>query len=300
MPYATPPWYDSAAIGDTLTILSWNVEHFVDTYDNPYINNRREDEVDSQLMQDRYLAFASVLEQVNADVVVLQEFESASFAKALAEEYFAELGYQQFEGHESVDWYMNVVVMSRVPLGTFYSYSPWYLPIEDQQEEDGSPSVQNLVNNRMWTVDVHAKKDYHFALTGLHLKAGRGTRNEAWRTGQINALRAQMHRFKAVNPDANLLVVGDLNCTPDSEEFKQLLGRSSDQVHFIDPLAGSGVFSHPADSVFWRIDHILADKAMLPELIEGSVGPFTPFQPDEMDAIADHLPMVAKFLLKDL
>lgn len=299
LPLATPDWYDPQAIGDTLTVLSWNVEHFVDTFDNPYTNNRREDEASAEVMEARYQGFVDILKRVNADVVVLQEFESASFAQALAQERFAELGYQLFEGHESTNWYMNVVVMSRVPLGTFYSYSPWTLPVEGQTNEDGSAAVQNLVNNRMWTVEVLPKSDYQFALTGLHLKAGRGERNEAWRMGQVNAIRAQLARFKQLNPDWNLLIVGDLNCTPDSPEFQELLANEGSSLQFMDPLAGSGVFSHPADSVFWRIDHILPDVAMLPELVNGSVQPFTPFSPDSMAAIADHLPMVAKFVLKD-
>jgi hypothetical protein len=34
-------------VGDTLRVLSWNVEHFVDAYDSPYIDNRRENEPDT-------------------------------------------------------------------------------------------------------------------------------------------------------------------------------------------------------------------------------------------------------------
>jgi endonuclease/exonuclease/phosphatase family metal-dependent hydrolase len=235
-------------------------------------------------------------------VVVLQEFESASFAQVLAEDYFPELGYRHFQGHESNNWYMNVVVMSRIPLGTFYSYSPWTLPIEGFTEEDGSPSVQNLVNNRMWTVEVLPSQNYQFLLTGLHLKAGRGERNEAWRLSQIKALRTQFTRFEQLYPDQNHVVVGDLNCTPDSYEFRYLLAGDSvsNGPLFVDPLADTGVFSHPADSVFWRIDHILPNKQMKPELLSDSpFGPFTPFSPDSMRAISDHLPMRAFFLAKD-
>jgi endonuclease/exonuclease/phosphatase family metal-dependent hydrolase len=241
--------------------------------------------------------------------VVLQEFESASFLQHLANTRFPELGYISFQGHESTNWYMNVVVMSRYPLGTFYSYAPWYTAIEGQTEEDGSASVQNLVNNRMWSVEVLPHQDYQFMLTGLHLKAGRGERNEAWRLGQIKALRAQFGRFLTLNPKQNLLVVGDFNCTPESAEFQYLLAgdkalattatTSITAPSFIDPLAGTGIFSHPADSVFWRIDHILPDRNMLPEMVGGSVKPFTIFPPEEMRAIADHLPMISRFVLSD-
>jgi endonuclease/exonuclease/phosphatase family metal-dependent hydrolase len=203
---------------------------------------------------------------------------------------------------------MNVVVMSRYPLGTFYSYSPWYTAIEGQTEEDGSASVQNLVNNRMWSVEVLPHKDYQFMLTGLHLKAGRGERNEAWRLGQIKALRAQFSRFLQLDEKQNLLIVGDFNCTPESPEFNYLLAGDENPTmsidlrikpSFIDPLAGTGIFSHPADSAFWRIDHILPDRNMLAEMVGGSVKPYTILSPQEMKAIADHLPMISKFVLSD-
>lgn len=304
VPLVYPPNYIAPTTADTMTLLSWNVEHFVDTYDDPYINNRRENEVDSLVMEKKYAAFIDVLKKANADVVVLQEFESASFLQQLANARFPELGYITFQGHESTNWYMNVVVMSRYPMGTFYSYSPWFTAIEGQTEEDGSESVQNLVNNRMWSVEVLPHQNYQFMLTGLHLKAGRGERNEAWRMGQIKALRAQFSRFLSLNEQQNLLVVGDFNCTPESAEFQYLLSGDAStsnaaQASFIDPLAGTGIFSHPADSAFWRIDHILPDRNMLPEMVGGSVKPFTVFPPAEMKAIADHLPMISKFILSE-
>lgn len=302
LPLANPIDYSPKAVDDTLHVLSWNVEHFVDTFDDPYINNRRENEVDTVQLNAKYALFAQALKLANADIVVLQEFESASFLEVIANDYFPDLGYKHFQGHESNNWYMNVVVMSRIPLGTFFSYSPWTLPIEGFTEDDGSAAVQNLVNNRMWSVEVLPSSSYRFMITGLHLKAGRGERNEAWRLSQIKALRAQFERFEQWNPSLNHLVVGDLNCTPESDEFRYLLtGDSSlNGPLFIDPLAGTEVFSHPADSVFWRIDHILLNKQMMPELLSDSpFGPFTPFSPDSMRSISDHLPMQAYFLMGD-
>ncbi len=291
-----PDWYNPSEM-DTLKLLSWNVEHFVDEIDNPYIDNRREDNPPDN-MDERRSMFAEVIKKVNADIVVLQEFESDSYAMKLAEEYFPELGYQVFAAHESNDWYMNVVVMSRVPLGMFYSYATTNTPIIGQTNDDGSQASQTFINNRMWTVDVLAKPDYEFSLTGVHLKAGRGERNENWRLGQINLLRSQLKRLQAVDPDRNFLIAGDFNSTPDSDEFAALLGTGTD-LEFVDPLAGTGVFSHPADSVFWRIDHIIPSSSMLPEIEGDTVQVLYPFSPDSMRMIADHLPMYVEIVTTD-
>jgi len=292
----TPHWYDPADF-DTVTILSWNVEHFVDDIDNTYIDNPREDNSPAN-MEERRQLLADALKAIDADIVVFQEFESDSYAERLAEQYFPELGYREFTALESPDWYMNVVLMSRIPLGVFYGYSEVHTPVIGQTDDEGNLEYQNFVNNRLWSVEVLVNEKYDFILTGVHMKAGRGDRNEQWRMGQVNMLRAQFQRFLHLDPDQNLLLAGDMNATPGSEEFKTFLGTGT-QVEFIDPLAGTGVFSHPADSAFWRIDHILPNSQMIKEIIPGSVQVLYPFSKDTMAAIADHLPLIAKFITKE-
>jgi endonuclease/exonuclease/phosphatase family metal-dependent hydrolase len=291
---AVPAWYTPK---DTVTVLSWNVEHFVDDFDNPYINNNRENNPPANL-NERRQQLAEVLTLADADIVVFQEFESSSFAAQLAEDYFPELGYKIFGGMESDDWYMNVVIMSRVPLGTFYGYATSNTPIVGFTDDDGTPSSQMFLNNRMWSVNVLVNEAYDFNLTGVHLKAGRSERNAQWRTGMLELLRAQFERILMTDHDQNFLVVGDFNATPDSPEFQRFLGDST-QLRFIDPLAGSGIFSHPADSVFWRIDHIIPNEYMLPEVVANSVQVFTPFSPDSMAFIADHLPLIVQIVASE-
>ncbi|MDZ7690194.1 MAG: endonuclease/exonuclease/phosphatase family protein [Balneolaceae bacterium] len=186
-------------------------------------------------------------------------------------------------------------MMSRIPLGMFYSYANVNTPIIGQTDSLGQTQSQTFTNNRMWTVDVLVNPDYEFTLTGLHLKAGRGARNEGWRMGQVNLLRAQLQRLMELDPNRNQLVMGDLNTTPGSEEFNALLGEQSD-LTFVDPLAGTGAFSHPSDSLFWRIDHILPNQQMTPELVQTSVEIARPLNDSDMIAISDHLPVVAEFV----
>ncbi len=64
----------------------------------------------------------------------------------------------------------------------------------------------------------------------------------------------------------------------------------------MDPLAGTGAFSHPSDSLFWRIDHILPNSHMSPELVPESVSIARPLNDTDMIAISDHLPVVAEFV----
>jgi endonuclease/exonuclease/phosphatase family metal-dependent hydrolase len=164
-------------------------------------------------------------------------------------------------------------------------------------DEEGRPESQAFTNNRMWTAELLVNPDYSFTITGLHLKAGRGERNESWRTGQIDLLREHLESIAAGNPDENMLVLGDLNTTPDSREFSRLLGDQN--PIFFDPLQGTGQFSHPSDSLFWRIDHILPNHRMEPEMVPGSVQVVEPLSREEMIQISDHLPLIARFVTRN-
>jgi len=280
---------------EEFTILSWNVEHFVDPFDNPYIDNERENNPNS-LMSPRISPFLSALRIANADVVVLQEFESSAYLRKLAADSLSNMGYRYFADAPSQTWYMNVVVMSKFPLGVLSSYGNVTTPVVDYLDTLGRTETQNRINTRMWSVDVFAGLDYNFLLTGLHLKAGRGERNVGMRKGQINFLKSQFDKVLIADTNRNILVTGDLNATPDSEEIKLLLSRGYANIGFKDPLSKEAM-SHPADDAVRRLDYILPNDNMIGELENVEVKYF--FDSNKMRSISDHLPLMAKFKLKN-
>lgn len=282
----TPEWYDHTLI-DTLTVLAWNIEHFVDDFDSPYIDHPRENNPAENLPERRRL-LAEALREINADIVVFQEVESSAFIAAFAQEYFADLGYQLFTGRESDTWYMNVVIMSRIPLGMLYSYTNIYTYRSDT-------SLQNHTNNRMVSVDVLVRPGFHFLLTGVHLKAGRSETDRNWRVGQLNLLRDHYAQVLAINPDARILLAGDLNIMPGHSEYYHMLGRGTG-VEFVDPLYGVDSFTHPADNPTRQLDYVLPNTNMKRYFVAGSKEMPTPFDAPTMRLISDHLPVVARFV----
>lgn len=285
--------------GDSLRVATWNAEHFVDTYDNPYIDAEREDDP-PEAMSERRERFAEAVRRLDADVLVLQEFESAAYAERLAEERFPDMGYEFFAATESRDWYMNVVLMSRVPLGVVESYAGVTTPIPGQTTDEGEPAAQAFTNNRLWTADVLARPGYTFTLAGLHLKSGPDERDAAWRTGQIRFLRSQLSDLTSARPGANILVAGDLNSLPGSPELELLLnGEDGSGVHLINPLAGRETLTHPAGDLQRQLDYILVNEAMQPELADGSVHVASPLAPGAQAATSDHLPVVATIVARE-
>lgn len=282
-------------VGDTLKVLTWNVEHFVDKHDNPYINAKRENQSPETKIQKRIGFLVEALQKIEADIVVFQEFESQAFLQKIIKENLSEMGYRFFASSPSPNWYMNVIVMSRVPLGVIYGYGSVITPVKGSLDKNGLPETQNMINTRMWSVDVLVNDNYSFVLTGLHLKAGRRERDVSMRKGQINFLLGQFNRFIKEDKKTNILVAGDLNSISGSNEL-DLFTKGKGKVKFVDPLSEKKALSHPADSPERLLDYILPNTQMSKKLININV--VKPFDAEKMREISDHLPVLGKFLVK--
>lgn len=285
--------------GDTFSVATWNVEHFVDANDDPYIDNDRENAAPP--LAGRDTLFAQVLRALDADVVVLQEFESAPFARVLVDSLVPDLGYRFVAGHESLNWYQNVVVLSRLPLGTLQTFATVVTPIEGTTDDAGRPAATSLINHRLWTTTVQARPGYAFTLVGAHLKAGGGARNAGWRRGQVRLLHSALARERRVCPVANVLIAGDLNMLADSPERTLLLNQDGalGPAQFVDPLEGTGALTHPAEAPERQLDYLLPSETMQPEIVEGSVRVAQPLERAAQARASDHLPVVGRFVAKE-
>lgn len=279
------------------TVLSWNVEHFLDSYDDPYIDNERENNPPDN-MPLRLNLLLKALKKADADIVVLQEFESAKFLKQLATDSLPEMEYLYFADVPSHDWYMNVVVMSRFPMGVISGYGSVTTPLPGYVGEDGKEETQNQINTRMWSIEIFPSVDYEILLTGVHLKAGRSERDIAMRKGQLNFLVSQFNRMLIENPDKNMVLVGDMNAVPTSEELEILIGNDELENAFIDPI-DTAVNSHPADAPRWRLDYMLVNENMQTEMVDNTVTVDAFFPADTMRIVSDHLPVTGSFFNKD-
>ena len=298
-----PPGY-TFPDGDVITVATWNVENFVDAHDNPYIDNSRENSP-GESMYGRFDLLVKGLRSLDADVVVLQEIESEAFVMDIAENHLSDMGYEFFTATESPDWFQNVVLMSRVPLGVVESYADVVTPVEGITAENGDPAAQSLTNNRIWRAEVFARPDYAIHVVGAHLKAGRGTRNAGWRIGQIRLLHERFNNLLATDPNANILVAGDLNSLNNSPELRLLLnhparpapdsltaGTADWNAEFADPLHGTDTFTHSSDAPERQLDYILVNEGARPELVPGSAEVAYPLNESDMIKLSDHLPVV--------
>jgi endonuclease/exonuclease/phosphatase family metal-dependent hydrolase len=304
---ALPPDYDYPA-DDTVRVATWNLEHFVDDHDNPYIDAGRENDPGST-MDGRIDRVARALKTMDADLVVLQEAESEAFLNHISRERLSDMGYRFATSTESPSWYMNVVLLSRYPLGVVRNYADVVTPIAGQQAENGEPAAQSLTNHRLWMADVRIGPDATWTLVGAHLKAGRSAEDRGWRIGQIRFLHTELARLTEDRPNANVLVAGDLNALADSPELRLLLnnpdrpapdslmtGETPRRVQFTDPLAGRPTPTHPSDDPSRQLDYLLPNQPLTNRLVDGSIHVAQPLPLDSMAATSDHLPVEAAFI----
>lgn len=278
-------------------VLSWNVEHFVDLHDDPYIRDARENNPPENTNL-RISLFLKALRIADADVVVLQEFESAKFLRQLAQDSLSDMSYRYFGDIPTHNYYMNVVIMSRFPMGLMTGYGLATTPLPGFLNKEGKAETQNNINNRMWSVDVFPSEGYSFLLTGVHLKAGRSDRDVAMRKGQISLLTETFNRYLVENNQKNMLLAGDHNATPESEEIAMLTKSNTLKNLFFDTIDPK-VFSHPSNAPGRRLDYILVNENMNKEILDGGAKVVKFFSPDTMRVLSDHLPVMARFVKKD-
>lgn len=281
--------------GDTLRIMTWNVEHLIDDLDDPYVRNTREDE--AVLNPEKIKLLAAVLKQAQADVVVFQEAESANAVEAIQDSFFKDLGYQYFADARSRNWYQNVVIMSKLPLGRITAYGNVHTPVEFEEDGESKYQTQNYINTRIWTCELIVNEHYGLYLSGAHLKAGGGNRNRAMRLGQIKYWQEEMKRLLKADPKADLILLGDLNSYRDGDELQALLKPDDALIRLIDPLSPE-INTHPADNPRKRLDYILYNQNLKTEVIPNSATVFKPFSPKEMRKISDHLPVMIDLKVK--
>ncbi|MEL6616362.1 MAG: endonuclease/exonuclease/phosphatase family protein, partial [Bacteroidota bacterium] len=231
---------------------------------------------------------------LDADVISLQEVEGEGFIRALVDSLAPELGYRFIASADDADWYMNVVVISRLPLGPLTTFADAATPIPGFTTDDGAPEATNLANHRMLAVEVYARPGYTFTLAATHLKAGRGERNEAWRSAQAALLHAWLGQKAS---GANVILAGDLNAVPGSGSFAALLNADGalGAIRLMDPLAETGAFTHPADDPARRLDHVLVSAGAAPEALGARV--VAPIE--DARRLSDHLPVMLDLVARD-
>ncbi|MBI3191704.1 MAG: endonuclease/exonuclease/phosphatase family protein, partial [Pedosphaera parvula] len=225
-------------------------------------------------------ARAKIRESIHAakaDVIALQEMGTTNALLELRASLKSEgLDYPYWEHTGGFDTNIHLAVLSRFPFRTRH---------EPERENFLLQGRRFRVSRGFAELEVRVNARYTFTLLVAHLKSKRpvpGADEQVLREQEARLLREIIDTRLKANPDANLIVVGDLNDSYDSKPVRTIKGRGRSALMDTRPAERNGddqakpVAPHPSRRITWtyhygkqdayeRNDYILVSQGMAPE-----------------------------------
>jgi endonuclease/exonuclease/phosphatase family metal-dependent hydrolase len=281
------------ALAGQFTVGTWNLELFLDTASGSM--PAKPDYAQAKVRE--------VLKAMNVDVLAVQEMGSpemfASFRQALRAD---GLDYPNWEYVQGVDTNLHVAVLSRFPIVARHSHTNESYLLHGRRMH---------VLRGFAEVNIQVAGQYEFTLLSAHLKSkrqGGGPDEEEVREQEALLLREKIDAILNERPNANVVVLGDMNDTRDARSTRALLGRGKTMLVDTRPAERNGdsrggsfrqiTWTHfyGKEDTYSRIDYILISRGMAHEW--QSEATYIPTVPNWGTA-SDHRPLVATFSTSD-
>lgn len=281
----TPP---SKAEG-TIRLATYNAENLFDAIDDPALSGRNED-IDDAKPKAQLQALADTIRTLDADILALQEIESAAALKDFRDTYLDGLGYTHLASIDAGDARgIEQAVLSRFPITAIKNWP---------QRDLGGTHPDKWGNSDNWnageplrfhrsplrvTVEIPAsepeEEPYTLTLYVVHAKSGRP--GGYWREAEAKGLLEILAQDLAAHPAQNTAILGDFNASFAADSL-----RAFTAAGYSDALAdvyerSDRFMTHESGR---RIDHILVDPNLAAELVPRSgfvLG--TPALPEGLD-----------------
>lgn len=287
------------ARADLLRIAAYNVENYLD-----------------QPTETRHVikspeAKARIRESIHAlkpDVISLEEMGSTNALLELRNSLKAEgLDFPYWEHVSGFDTNIHVALLSRFPITGRRPHTNENFLLDGRRFS---------VSRGFLEVDIQVNSNFSFTLLGAHLKSKRVVpeADEAeLRLEEAKLLHARVNAILSANPNANLVVLGDLNDTKDSQSTKSIIGTGKFKLFDTRPAERNGddspnlnhrdtprnvtwTYYYPVEDSYSRIDYILLSPAMARDWLKNET--YVLALPNWGTA-SDHRPIIAGFQVPD-
>ncbi|MFI4862214.1 MAG: endonuclease/exonuclease/phosphatase family protein [Phycisphaerales bacterium JB063] len=298
--FLTALFFAMPALGEEVTVMTYNVENMFDIYDDPYT----QDEDTDIKRREEIVMIAGAIEQADADIVVFQELENEYLLEGMVSHFLADKGYRYIAAQRTNSSRgINLGVISRYPIKRLASYR--YL---DFSHPDAPEQTWRFARDAMHiTLDVHGQ-DVH--IFNVHLKSNSsrpGDENsKLWRTAEAIMVKSLIRDVLAGDPDAYVLLMGDCNSNywVDPRQDRpwpataHLRAAEPDGSHLLidahEALSHEDRVTIPGDGRYppATFDYVYASPALAQRMVQGSA--FILRDP-ALTAGSDHLPTGATF-----
>jgi endonuclease/exonuclease/phosphatase family metal-dependent hydrolase len=279
---------------ETFRVATYNVESYLD---------QPTDTRPAKLAAAKAKVRESIL-ALKPDVLALQEMGSTNALLELHDSLKAEgLDLPYWEHVSGFDTNIHLAIMSRFPFAARHPHTNDNFLLSGRRFR---------VSRGFGEVDIQVNTNYSFTLLAAHLKSKRAVAqaDEAeMRLEEAKLLREKVDAHLAANPNANLVVLGDLNDTKDSASTKAVIGRGKHKLVDTRPAERNGD-NAPSPNPAWeprnvtwthhygkedsytRIDYILLSPGMAREWVTNDTYVLTL---PNWGVGSDHRPIVATF-----
>ncbi|MCA9671096.1 MAG: endonuclease/exonuclease/phosphatase family protein [Myxococcales bacterium] len=276
-----------------IKLATFNVRNLFDSSDDP----DKLDDVPSKSEVDAKLkAIGIAIRRLDADIVALQEIENRAILDRLNNEELSSLGYEHVRLVEGNDVRgVDVALLSKFPVPRAVSWKNEVFKGVDGDTQNYGFSRDCLEA----TIDV--APDRKLVLLVNHLRANDDSDPTALKRREAQA--AQVRRIAdetlALDPRANLAVIGDLNDLPNSRTLELIRGTDGSKKPELADVAETIDVAERYTTIYRgdhrQIDYILVAPGLAEDLVIGSA---SVNHDGAFSATSDHFPVMATFDLR--
>jgi len=275
------------APSNTFTIAAYNVENWL-SMERHGIQNQPKP-------QEEQDAVAKIICEVRPDVLGLMEIGTRNNLQEV-ENALSECGldYTHSAWVRGRDEVRHVALLSRYPIIQRFSRTDYSYLLRGKRMR---------ISRGILDVMIEVNPHYQFRAVVVHLKSKRNSElgNQAvMRFEEAQLLRKHIGKALKKNPDLNLILMGDLNDTPQSKPIRTVIGEQPFTLFDLVPKdtnGRQGTHYWRQKHKFSRIDYLLTSAGMSNEYVIGSAK--LADYPAWMHA-SDHLAIHAKFYANEM
>ena len=245
------------------------------------------------------------IKALNPDVIALEEMGGTNALLELRASLQAEgQDFPYWEHVQGFDTNIHVAVLSKLPIVARRPHTNDFFLLDGRRFQ---------VKRGFAEVDIQAETNFTFTLIAAHLKsrlAAPDADEAEERLGEARVLRGIVDARLANEPDAKLIVLGDLNDAKDSAALREIIGRgqrkklfdtrpaerNGDTVRgeppYYEPRDVAWTYFYGKDDTYSRIDYILFSPALKRDWL--ATESYIPFIPN-WGMGSDHRPVEAAF-----
>lgn len=272
-----------ACFAGEFSVMTYNLERY--TLDDRDGDGRKDD----PKPENECRAIARLIAKSNPDVLAIQEIGDQAQLDIFAARLKTEgLKYPHTEFLQRSDHDINLAVFSRFPiLGSTHHTNEWY----------SIGKARLTVGRGFLETVIQVDDGYRFHLVNAHLKSKlySSLGQTEMRRNEARLLNKVVRGIMKDDPESKVLVVGDMNDTPNSAAIREVLGKSKKNLFDLRPAEPQGdAWTHhwAVADVYSRLDYMFANAAMLDDVVREK----SQVVRDPLTyAASDHRPVVAVF-----